>query len=94
MNVISPGGITEARRPSPVSVRLPPELAERLRARAPDGERSQWIVAAVAERLDREDRGELPAESLAVARLLTGVPPEVWRYLLPVAQAIMRVSAG
>lgn len=79
----------ETRRP-PLSVRLPEGLEDRLRAHAlaRGTKPSPWVVEAITEKLDREERGDVPPEVLRVARAIVSVPPEVWRYLEPLVTAV------
>lgn len=77
-------------RPSPLSVRLPRDLEDRLRAHveARLDKPGPWVTAAIREKLEREERGDPPPEVLRVAKAIMSVPPEVWRYLEPVVREV------
>lgn len=87
---MEPAVTGEPKRRAPLSVRLPDDLEDRLRAHveARDTKPSPWVIEAIREKLEREERGDLPPEVLRVAETIMSVPPEVWRYLYPVVTAV------
>lgn len=79
-----------------LTVTLPAELVEEVRARADRGNVSSWIAQAVAERLARErlataiaefeaDNGAITDEDIAAARARTAWKPPARRRKTPAA---------
>ena len=84
------------RAPPRLTVTLPAELVEEIRARAEPGNISSWIAQAVAERLARErlavaiagyeeEAGVITGEDIAAARARTAWEPPARRHKSPAA---------